>query len=268
MARYLLDTNILLRAVNKTSSQHSAAVHGIGALAGQGHDLVVTPQVLVEFWAVATRPLQANGFEWPCKRVREEIDRTLQRFADPGDASRFRRVASACRYESSHWQEGARLRGLPPVQGREPIASDFNTSDFRRFAISVVSLMTFFRREIVPFRSGTLLHRYNVSPFRQKGPTAARVSRPAGRAGSSDRPAGSPLPRRRPNGHRTRWTDRAWCPAAWWPSSGRGVARRRSPAWSAAQRLLRQIRSNCRTRPRTRTICPARMIGVPMAHRS
>ena len=37
---------------------------------------------------------------------------------------------------------------------------------------------------------------------------------------------------------------------------------------AAARRLSRQMRSNCRTRPRTRAICPARMIGVPMAHRS
>jgi len=63
MARYLLDTNVLLRATNKASSQHAATVQSMAALAAQGHDLVVAPQVLVEFWAVATRPLEANGLD-------------------------------------------------------------------------------------------------------------------------------------------------------------------------------------------------------------
>ncbi len=140
MARYLLDTNILLRAANKTSSQHSAAVHGMSALAGQGHDLVVTPQVLVEFWAVATRPLQANGFEWPCKRVREEIDRTLQRFAlileTPAVFVEWLRLADTNQVIGKKAND-ARLAALCKVESLALLT--FNTSDFRRFAISVVS---------------------------------------------------------------------------------------------------------------------------------
>ena len=79
MARYLLDTNILLRTANKSSSQHSSAVAAMTTLIARGDDLVVTPQVLVEFWAVASRPLIANGFEWPTKDVREAIDLILGR---------------------------------------------------------------------------------------------------------------------------------------------------------------------------------------------
>ncbi len=140
MARYLLDTNILLRAANKTSSQHAAAVHGMSALAAQRHDLVVTPQVLIEFWAVATRPLQANGFEWPCKRVREEIDRTLQRFAlvleTPAVFVEWLRLADTNQVIGKKAHD-ARLAALCKVESLALLT--FNTSDFRRFAISVVS---------------------------------------------------------------------------------------------------------------------------------
>jgi predicted nucleic acid-binding protein len=81
MARYLLDANILLRIANKSSSQHQASLQAMTTLTQQGHDLVVTPQVLVEFWAVATRPLDANGFGWTSAEVIDEINRFLGRFA-------------------------------------------------------------------------------------------------------------------------------------------------------------------------------------------
>ena len=34
------------------------------ALIGTGEELIVCPQVLIEFWAVATRPRPVNGFGW------------------------------------------------------------------------------------------------------------------------------------------------------------------------------------------------------------
>ena len=80
MARYLLDANTLLRAANKTSSQHLATVGAMTALTEQGHDLVIAPQVIAEFWAVASRPIDANGFNWPTIDVRKAIDRLLSRF--------------------------------------------------------------------------------------------------------------------------------------------------------------------------------------------
>jgi predicted nucleic acid-binding protein len=61
MARYLLDTNILLRASDKTSSSYHLAVNAVARLISVGHECVITPQVLIEFWVVATRPLEVNG---------------------------------------------------------------------------------------------------------------------------------------------------------------------------------------------------------------
>ena len=60
MARYLLDTNVLLRAAAPTSVQHTAAVGAIERLLAGGEELFLAPQVLVEFWSVATRPVEVN----------------------------------------------------------------------------------------------------------------------------------------------------------------------------------------------------------------
>ena len=140
MARYLLDANILLRAANKTSSQHAATVHAMTALTEQGHDLVVTPQVLVEFWAVATRPLEANGFAWLSQQVRDAIDRLLERFPmiveSPAVFPEWLRLASMHQVigKKSH---DARLAALCRIENLALLT--FNLADFRRFALLAVS---------------------------------------------------------------------------------------------------------------------------------
>lgn len=38
------------------------------------------PQALMEFWSVATRPLDVNGYGWPVELVRNEINKLLELF--------------------------------------------------------------------------------------------------------------------------------------------------------------------------------------------
>src|SRR5690242_19889215 len=59
--RILLDTNVLLRSVEPTHAHHQTSVTAIDILSKQKHELLVAPQVLYEFWSVATRPLENNG---------------------------------------------------------------------------------------------------------------------------------------------------------------------------------------------------------------
>jgi len=80
MARYLLDTNVLLRAASAASAQHLTAVAAVSALLARGDELVVAPQVLIEFWSVATRPLDVNGFGWPVELVENEVRRLIDQF--------------------------------------------------------------------------------------------------------------------------------------------------------------------------------------------
>ena len=58
---YLLDTTILGRLANATDAQYAVAAHAVLELHRRGEVLHLTPQVLIEFRNVATRPVAVNG---------------------------------------------------------------------------------------------------------------------------------------------------------------------------------------------------------------
>ena len=53
----LLDTNLLIRMTRPLDPQCGVARAAIQTCRGRGERLIVVPQNLYEFWAVATRPL-------------------------------------------------------------------------------------------------------------------------------------------------------------------------------------------------------------------
>lgn len=81
MTRYLLDTNVVLRFSNPLDAQHSLAVHSVSRLALQGHQSVLTAQVLIEFWVVATRPTSVNGLGWSVEKANSTTAQLLSGFA-------------------------------------------------------------------------------------------------------------------------------------------------------------------------------------------
>lgn len=58
---YLIDTSILARLANATDAQYAVAARAVLELHRRGEELHVTPQVLIEFRNVATRPVAVNG---------------------------------------------------------------------------------------------------------------------------------------------------------------------------------------------------------------
>ncbi|HUG89567.1 MAG TPA: type II toxin-antitoxin system VapC family toxin [Planctomycetaceae bacterium] len=58
---YLVDTTILGRLANAGDAQHVVAARAVLELHRRGEVLHVTPQVMVEFRNVATRPVTVNG---------------------------------------------------------------------------------------------------------------------------------------------------------------------------------------------------------------
>jgi predicted nucleic acid-binding protein len=58
---WLVDTAVLVRLANLSDPLHDQAVAAIARLWRQDEALYLAPQNLVEFWSVATRPVQANG---------------------------------------------------------------------------------------------------------------------------------------------------------------------------------------------------------------
>ena len=80
MGSYLLDTNILLRMCDGTASSHFLAGQATAKLLQQEHQVYITSQNLIEFWVVATRPLQVNGLGWNIAKTNFEIEQILAQF--------------------------------------------------------------------------------------------------------------------------------------------------------------------------------------------
>lgn len=59
---YLVDTNILLRLVQRNDPLNPTITTAIKKLRNDGNILLITPQNCAEFWNVATRPATKNGF--------------------------------------------------------------------------------------------------------------------------------------------------------------------------------------------------------------
>jgi predicted nucleic acid-binding protein len=58
---WLVDTNVLLRIAQPSHAMYSDAARSLAIIARRGDHLRITPQNLIEFWAVATRPIANNG---------------------------------------------------------------------------------------------------------------------------------------------------------------------------------------------------------------
>ncbi|MDS3860137.1 type II toxin-antitoxin system VapC family toxin [Thermosynechococcaceae cyanobacterium BACA0444] len=80
MTKYLLDTNVVMRFCNPSDTQHQLATEAVFHILMQSDECLLIPQVIIEFWVVATRPIQANGLAWTVERTRNMIDQLLDRF--------------------------------------------------------------------------------------------------------------------------------------------------------------------------------------------
>jgi predicted nucleic acid-binding protein len=78
--KYLVDTNILLRLVQKNSPMHLDTQRAILTLKKQGEFLCIIPQNIIEFWAVATRYLDKNGLGLSITQAEEESEKLKKIF--------------------------------------------------------------------------------------------------------------------------------------------------------------------------------------------
>jgi predicted nucleic acid-binding protein len=132
--RILVDTNILLRAVQRQKAGQ-AAIKAIKTLHRQGHTLCLAPQNIVEFWNVCTRPIDVNGLglsvagtERYVRRLRRMftvVPDSLQSFESWLELVAKQEVIGASVHD-------ARLAGLMKVNDIEGILT-FNVSDFARY---------------------------------------------------------------------------------------------------------------------------------------
>ena len=131
----LLDTNIVGRMAEVGHAQHHVAVDAVAALVARGDVPCLVPQVLYEFWVVATRPVAANGLGLTAGQADAELSRLSGLYPLLADSQslfpEWRRLVAAHSVlgKSAH---DARLVAAMLVHGLTHLLT-FNTGDFTRY---------------------------------------------------------------------------------------------------------------------------------------
>lgn len=133
---YLVDTNILLRFADRNHSLHSVVRTAVRKLRNDEHQLRVTSQNCVEFWNVATRPKNKNGFGLTpaeADRLLRLIERVFPLLSDmPTLYSEWRRIVVTFSVSGVQVHD-ARLVAAMKSNGVTHILT-LNTTDFVRYA--------------------------------------------------------------------------------------------------------------------------------------
>lgn len=133
---YLVDTNILLRLADRSHPVHFVVRDAVRKLRQSGDSLQTTSQNFAEFWNVATRPADRNGFGLSTSeadRMLRLMERLVPRIPDAAAAYlEWRRLITA--YSVSGVQvHDSRLVAAMMAAGMTHILT-FNTVDFIRYA--------------------------------------------------------------------------------------------------------------------------------------
>ena len=131
----LVDTNVLLQLLQPEHPQYPIASMALAGLRRQESDLCIARQNLVEFWAVATRPLAENGLGMsPVAtagevRVLHDLFRVLE--GKSGIAEAWEKLVSG-HLVSGKQAHDAHLVAVMNIHGVRRILT-FNGADFRRY---------------------------------------------------------------------------------------------------------------------------------------
>lgn len=79
--KILVDTNVLTRAAQLAHPQHPPALAALKAMKAQGNEPCIVPQVIYEYWAVCTRPIEANGLGMAPPQVEQKVAEIKRLFA-------------------------------------------------------------------------------------------------------------------------------------------------------------------------------------------
>ncbi len=77
---YLSDTSVIIRLYDSANPICGIVRQCLDKLEQNGEKLFIVPQVLVEFWAVATRPTNANGLGMTTDEAEQELENLQKLF--------------------------------------------------------------------------------------------------------------------------------------------------------------------------------------------
>lgn len=132
---HLIDTNILTRLIAPKDPLSPVARAAVDRLQEVDKSMIVAAQNLIEFWAVATRPVESNGLAFSIAKTVEEVTRfeSIFRVVDePRDTfRRWRQLVEAHAVKGKQVHD-ARLAAIMIEAGIDHILT-FNIDDFRRY---------------------------------------------------------------------------------------------------------------------------------------
>jgi predicted nucleic acid-binding protein len=145
MASYLCDTNLLLRLVDAGSPLQGTVAQALALLLRERHQVHITAQNLIEFWAVATRPVEANGLGWTRERTAQEVAELRKRFPLLGDSpavfEEWLKLVESTPISGKRVHD-ARLAAVMKANGIEHLLT-LNGGDFTAFTgLSIVNPVT------------------------------------------------------------------------------------------------------------------------------
>jgi predicted nucleic acid-binding protein len=132
----LVDTNILLRSVQTHHPHYSMVEYAFSVLRTNNETLNVTVQNLIEFWAVATRPVGSeNGLGMTIETVQQEVAALKDLFPLLPEAGsifeEWERLVTTYRVSGKNTHD-ARLVAAMKLNGISKILT-FNVQDFIRY---------------------------------------------------------------------------------------------------------------------------------------
>lgn len=135
----LVDTNILLRLTQQAHPHSALTVRALKVLEERSETLHMTQQNLVEFWAVATRPLRDNGLGLSARQAMREVgdfNRLFDLLPEVPLHTEWLRIVLAYGVSGKNVHD-ARLVAAMTVHGIDQILT-FNVPDFVRYSEIVV----------------------------------------------------------------------------------------------------------------------------------
>ncbi len=133
--RLFCDTNVLLSAVDRKRSLNPQALHVLNVLPNQGIELCVSGQIVREFLAVCTRPIDMNGLglstQLAVRNAEAIVERSTMLEENRGVAERLLRIAQAAKCLGKQLHD-ANVVATMQEHGLTRLVTD-NLSDFRRF---------------------------------------------------------------------------------------------------------------------------------------
>jgi predicted nucleic acid-binding protein len=136
----LVDTNLFTRMAQPGHPHHQTALDAVDALRRQGQSLVAVPQILYEYWVVATRPAAANGLGLTVAQAAADLARLKSLFPvlpdTPSLLPEWERIVTAHGVMGKNAHD-ARLVAAMSIHGVSHLLT-FNGADFSRFPGTVV----------------------------------------------------------------------------------------------------------------------------------